>query len=400
MLDNNPYNSNNHSFDSSYIITDPFAISTLSLAYLSWIIALAGSISTAVNESFPRFTWWGLAFEITLIILLTLFYCFNLIDNYRKFLSSAFAIAFVYSTNSTNNLVYGDGSTLAAASAGVILLSMINIIWVFYFGSDNFSPINQWIDSYSLRRQNLALITNNNMDNMNNQSLLMKNTNLNPNMSNLQNNYNSNTFSNNNNIQSPYSNNNNNDYNNDLGLNQRYADFSNDFHDLTRGNSMRSHRQSAISPLNGFEKTTSPTTLSPKLINETRNSLNILGANNLNNMENNLDSTIDNFNEKLNNNNNNNNNSNSKLNLHKNNDSVDGITNTVVNGDNAEEEETYPYRAVALYNYDANPDDVNEISFKKGEILQVNDIQGRWWQAKRENGNVGICPSNYVELIN
>lgn len=51
--------------------------------------------------------------------------------------------------------------------------------------------------------------------------------------------------------------------------------------------------------------------------------------------------------------------------------------------------DSYSYTAKALYAYTASPDDPNEISFTKGEVLDIVDKQGKWWQAKKADGTIG-----------
>lgn len=59
---------------------------------------------------------------------------------------------------------------------------------------------------------------------------------------------------------------------------------------------------------------------------------------------------------------------------------------------------TFPYRARAKYSYQANTMDPQEISFSENEIIEVANLAGNWWRAKKENGTTGIVPSNYLVI--
>ncbi|KAJ3324276.1 Transmembrane osmosensor [Boothiomyces sp. JEL0866] len=61
------------------------------------------------------------------------------------------------------------------------------------------------------------------------------------------------------------------------------------------------------------------------------------------------------------------------------------------------------FKAKTLYSYTANIADPNEISFNGGEILEVIDSEGKWWQVVKTEPDgsftTGIAPSNYLERI-
>ncbi|ORZ06866.1 hypothetical protein BCR42DRAFT_426604 [Absidia repens] len=55
----------------------------------------------------------------------------------------------------------------------------------------------------------------------------------------------------------------------------------------------------------------------------------------------------------------------------------------------------YNERVEALHEYRANPEDPSELSFDRGDILEIVDRRGNWWQARKSDGSTGIIPSNY-----
>ncbi|SMN18234.1 similar to Saccharomyces cerevisiae YER118C SHO1 Transmembrane osmosensor [Maudiozyma saulgeensis] len=325
----------NRSMDVRNLFGDPFAISTISIAIISWVIAIVGSIAAAsTNETFPRFTWWGIAYQFLLLVILVLLYSFDTVDYYKNFLTGAFSVAFVYNTNSATNLVYATGSKKAAAAAGVILLSVINLIWIFYYGGDNASPTNRWIDSFSLKGIKVSAYENTIMRTRRRTSRNAVNN----------------------------------------RRTSRFMPMSPGFNNVKHENYMSSNA------LTGFENADPLATQ----MNSSHTNIEIdtglsdqpvLSAGSNNNTENTFLSVTSN-----------------------------GSVSDTTMGDTLGlysdiGDDNFKYTAKTLYSYQADDADQYEISFEQGEILKVSDIEGRWWKARRANGETGIIPSNYVQLI-
>lgn len=330
-----------HTFSLSNLFGDPFAISSISISILSWVIAMGGSIASASNnEVFPRFTWWGLAYQIMIIFMMIVLYCYDVVDYYKLFLTGASAVSFIYSTNSATNLVYSAGAEKAAASAGVILLSIVNLIWIFYFGSDNASPTNRWVDSFSLRGIRPSAY----------EDALIRSIHRRSTMNGVNRNVRNST------INRLYS---STDNNNLLNSESKDSTGGGKLHHYVSSNALTGFENTANfnGPPNNTSYPENPT-FSPAPEQEINTFIT---------------------------------------------DSSNANTDTTM-GDTLGlysefGEDTFPYTAKALYSYQADDADGYEISFEQGEILKVSDIEGRWWKSRRENGETGIIPSNYVKLI-
>ncbi|ORX94566.1 hypothetical protein K493DRAFT_352383 [Basidiobolus meristosporus CBS 931.73] len=59
----------------------------------------------------------------------------------------------------------------------------------------------------------------------------------------------------------------------------------------------------------------------------------------------------------------------------------------------------YSFRAQALYPYQANHSDPQELSFNEGEVIDVVQPEGKWWQGRKADGTVGVIPSNFFQLL-
>jgi SHO1 osmosensor len=295
-MENSRYGGGRKGISLGNVIGDPFALATISISALAWIIAFFGSVFAHIQTAnFPLFTWWTVVFYFFAIIGIFVVVASDATQTYHVAIVGYLGCGLILATSSVNGLIYTNNGAREAAAAGFILLSMVTIVWIFYFGSAPSAVPRAYIDSFALAKESSA-----NRQTMNGAYGIGR-----PETSTS--------------VQPP----------------QMYTAQLNGLENP--------------SPVGGMTSTMRNSTITPAFPSASP--------------------------------------------------AVKPGPAAPGTGDEIVPPTEYPYRAKAIYSYEANPEDANEISFSKHEILEVSDVSGRWWQARKENGQTGIAPSNYLILL-
>ncbi|KAK4624125.1 High osmolarity signaling protein SHO1A [Fulvia fulva] len=299
-------------FDFGHIAGDPFWLGTIGIGISGWIIAFVSSIIADLSQEYPNYSWWSLVYMFFCIIAVLFVVGANAVFTYHVAIAAFLSAGLVFTTSSVNSLIYYPDPAKEAAAAGFILLSIVSIIWIFYFGSQPQASHRQTLDSFALHKDRAPS-------------------------------------------------------RNSRAMRQSYRP------ETTHSGGQQPQAYNT-NRLAGFE------TVSP-----------VAGYHGGPAGQANRDSEPR-FSQPLNS-------QPSGNNLAAHNGASLGVGAGQGHDSSVSAPSDYPYRAKAIYSYEANPDDANEISFTKHEILEVSDVSGRWWQAKKENGETGIAPSNYLILL-
>lgn len=112
-------------FRPSNILGDPFALATLSISILAWLIAFVSSVIADIQTSYPNYSWWANCYMFCVIVGLVVTFGTDTCNVYGVAIVGYLGCGLVLTSLSANNLVYGNQGAMQAAGAGFILLSMV-----------------------------------------------------------------------------------------------------------------------------------------------------------------------------------------------------------------------------------------------------------------------------------
>ena len=140
-------------FNLDNVLGSPFFLTSISIAVLGWLIAFISSIAAnATAGNFSHFAWWAIMYQLVVIIGTCTAILYGTTNAYQVAICAFLASALSFTTSTTNALIYSSAGAQQAAAAGHIFLSLVNIVWILYFGSHEESAPHVWIDSYSVNK--------------------------------------------------------------------------------------------------------------------------------------------------------------------------------------------------------------------------------------------------------
>jgi len=150
---NGGYGGGRKKFSLGNIFGDPFPLATLGIAFSGWMIAFVSSIISDVQGDYPNYCWWSLAFMLLCIVSVFVTVAMDSVHTYRVALVGLFSAGLVFTTSSVNSLIYYSDAAKEAAAAGFILLSMVSMVWIFYYGSEPTASHRRTLDSFALHKE-------------------------------------------------------------------------------------------------------------------------------------------------------------------------------------------------------------------------------------------------------
>ena len=91
------------------------------------MIAFVSSIISVVNNEYPNYAWWALAYTLVVIIGVFVTIASNSVATYHVAIVGYLSAGLVLTTSAVNSLIYVPEAAQEAAGAGFILLSMVEV---------------------------------------------------------------------------------------------------------------------------------------------------------------------------------------------------------------------------------------------------------------------------------
>lgn len=120
----------------SLLFSNLILLGTLALGAISWIVAFIGQIAAEADKNRQGVLWFGIFLELFLILGIAVVVITDSVALARLQLSVFLAVALVFSVSGINEGIYSSGGSLGAVAAGWFILTIINVLWILFFTSE------------------------------------------------------------------------------------------------------------------------------------------------------------------------------------------------------------------------------------------------------------------------